>query len=227
LHVALAGFAAGLLHVLSGPDHLAAIAPLAASGPRRSWLAGTSWGLGHTGGVWLVALATLLLRGVLPVELLSSWSERLVGVVLLAIGLWGLRQAVGRRVHVHEHEHDGDRHAHLHAHRHAHAARDLDLRVQPLHRHTHAAFAVGVLHGLAGSSHFLGVLPALALPTHGAALAYVLAFGAGSIAAMTVWATCVGALATRSASNTLRAYRMLLGGCAGGAIVVGCIWLVG
>jgi len=30
-----------------------------------------------------------------------------------------------------------------------------------------AAFGVGTLHGLAGSSHLLGVLPALALPSRG------------------------------------------------------------
>ena len=30
--------------------------------------------------------------------------------------------------------------------------------------HAHASFCLGVLHGVAGSSHFFGVLPALALP---------------------------------------------------------------
>jgi len=35
---------------------------------------------------------------------------------------------------------------------------------------------MGILHGIAGSSHFLGVLPALALPTPGAAISYIAAF---------------------------------------------------
>ena len=35
-------------------------------------------------------------------------------------------------------------------------------------RHTHAATGLGVLHGLAGTSHFLAVIPALALPPVGA-----------------------------------------------------------
>lgn len=224
-----AGFAAGLVHVLSGPDHLAAITPLAASGPRRSWRAGALWGTGHTGGVWLVAILALLLRGVLPIDRLSGWSERLVGIVLIGIGLWGLRQALRTRVHVHEHEHDGARHAHLHVHTHPHPTsttapprRDAAIAA---HGHTHAAFGVGVLHGLAGSSHFLGVLPALALPTHTGALVYILGFGAGTIVAMTAYAGCVGAVARRTARGPAHAYRLLLGTCASAAIVVGCIWL--
>jgi hypothetical protein len=44
--------------------------------------------------------------------------------------------------------------------------------------HAHASFCLGVLHGVAGSSHFFGVLPALALPTRAAALTYIAALAA-------------------------------------------------
>ena len=40
LLLAFAGLSAGGLHVLAGPDHLAAVAPLAADSSRRRWLAG-------------------------------------------------------------------------------------------------------------------------------------------------------------------------------------------
>jgi ABC-type nickel/cobalt efflux system permease component RcnA len=220
---------AGLVHVLSGPDHLAVVTPLAASGRRQSWLSGLLWGTGHTGGVWLVAIAALLLRGVLPLDRISSWSERLVGVVLIAIGLWGLQQAIRRRAHVHEHEHDGERHAHLHLHRHPHpvpaTAPSATPRRSPAHAHTHTALGVGILHGLAGSSHFLGVLPALALPTHMGAAAYILGFGIGTVTAMTLYASCIGALAQRTARRAASAYRILLASSAGAAIVGGCFWL--
>src|SRR6185369_5509306 len=43
---ALSGVLAGVFHVLSGPDHLAAVAPLAASGRGRSMRAGWTWGVG-------------------------------------------------------------------------------------------------------------------------------------------------------------------------------------
>ena len=56
-----AGLAAGLLHVFSGPDHLAAVAPLAADERSRpQWRAGLQWGLGHTVGVLLIAGLLLL-----------------------------------------------------------------------------------------------------------------------------------------------------------------------
>jgi hypothetical protein len=237
--VFLAGIAAGLVHVLTGPDHLAAVTPLAASGPRRSARAGMQWGLGHTGGVILIAVLALLLRGVLPIEALAHWSERLVGIVLIAIGVWGLRFALSSRLHAHVHEHDGRQHAHVHVHRHPHAAvgepaaTSAPLSTAPPtpavalpHRHSHAAFGVGVLHGFAGSSHFLGVLPALALPTQAAAVTYVIGFGAGSVAAMTAYAACVGALALRTSRGPLRTYRLLLSASGAAAVAVGCVWLV-
>src|SRR5262249_27742433 len=145
------GIAAGLVHVLTGPDHLAAITPLAISRPQRAAQSGLVWGFGHTGGVVLVVVLALGLRGVLPLDRLAGWSERIVGAVLVGIGLWGLRLAASSRLHAHVHEHDGHEHAHVHAHRHPHASAGA-----PAHRHSHAAFGVGVLHGLAGSSHFLG-----------------------------------------------------------------------
>jgi sulfite exporter TauE/SafE len=217
----VSGVAAGFVHVLLGPDHLAAVTPLAVARPRRSARAGIVWGLGHSGGVILIAILALLLRGVLPLDTLSSWSERAVGVVLLLIGVWGLRLALSSRLHAHLHEHDGHTHAHVHLHREPHHA-----SAAPKHRHNHAAFAVGVLHGLAGSSHFLGVLPALALPSHFDAVMYVAGFGAGSVAAMGAYGACIGALARRARSQPLRLYRTLLAGSATAAIAIGCFWLV-
>ncbi len=61
---ALSGFFAGIAHVASGPDHLAAVAPLAI-GKRRSLSAaaiGASWGLGHRLWVALVRPAGPLLK---------------------------------------------------------------------------------------------------------------------------------------------------------------------
>src|SRR5882724_6738261 len=113
---AITGLVAGTLHVWSGPDHLAAIAPLAARNRSGAWLPGARWGFGHSAGVGLVGLLSLWLRDLLPVNLLSTWGERLVGVMLFGIGLWALSKAF--KVHAHGHEHDGNRHVHLHTHTH-------------------------------------------------------------------------------------------------------------
>jgi len=226
----IAGLSAGAIHVLAGPDHLAAVAPLAADRTHRPWTAGLLWGLGHAGGVVVVGGAALLLREVLPVERLSGWSERLVGLVLIAIGAWGIRQATRQRVHVHEHQHDGRRHAHVHAHArtanheapHAHGAAAAHVHV-----HAKAAFGVGILHGLAGSAHFLAILPALAFADRATAVAYVAAFGVGTVAAMTVFAALIGWMARRFSQTGPRLYRGLLFAFGIAAIAVGIVWLVG
>ena len=216
----ITGLIAGTVHVLTGPDHLTAIAPLAVRRPVRSWVPGVRWGVGHSAGVGAVGLLSLWLRDLLPVDLLSTWGERLVGVMLFGIGLWALRRALKQNVHTHEHEHDGDRHVHFHVHGH-HTAHDEPSA----HRHTHAAFAIGTVHGLAGSSHFLGVLPILALPNTTQAVAYLIAFGFGTVFAMALFSWGIGCVASRCAANGVRVYRGLMGFCAASAMAVGCFWV--
>jgi hypothetical protein len=194
MFAAFAGLAAGLIHVLSGPDHLAAVAPLAADRVASRWRAGLQWGLGHTAGVLAVGLLLISFRGFLPIEDISAYSERLVGLALLGVGVWGLVQARHPRPHV--------------------------------HATGRASFAMGALHGLAGSSHLFGVLPALALPTNTAALAYLGGFGVGAVLAMTAFAAAIGALAVRATTFGGAASRSVLYACSLGAMVVGGLWLV-
>jgi hypothetical protein len=214
--VLLTGAAAGLFHVLSGPDHLAAVTPLAVDGRRRGWVAGWTWGLGHASGVVVVALIGVLLRDTLPpIEILSAWSERLVGVALIGIGIWALRRST--RIGTARHRHGPLTHDHLHV-------QAGPLWVRRL-GHAHASFCMGVLHGIAGSSHFFGVLPALALPTSGAALLYIGAFGAGTIAAMTIFAAAVGSVSEHTV-NGPRMHRAMMTGAALLAMTVGGVWLI-
>lgn len=215
----LTGLAAGAGHVFSGPDHLAAVAPLAIDEGGRTWRIGFSWGAGHSAGVWILALLALALREALPIDLLSAWGERLVGFVLIGIGLMGFRRLVGMRVHSHVHEHDGVQHAHIHVH-----AEKVGHEHRLDHKHTHSALGIGVLHGLAGTSHLLGVLPALLLPSRLAAILYVLSFGVGAIVAMTVFSWILGLLVHRIRPWGDRAFRLLLASCCTAAILVGCYW---
>jgi ABC-type nickel/cobalt efflux system permease component RcnA len=217
----LTGLAAGFLHVLSGPDHLAAVAPLAVRGHRRAWVAGVRWGLGHSAGVALVGVLALALREVLPLGAISSWSERLVGVLLIGIGVWSVRKALQVEIHAHAHAHDGSQHEHVHLHSPGHAH---GPEAAP-HVHAHAAFGIGTLHGLAGSSHFLGVLPALALPTLAERLSYLSAFAVGTVMAMGAFSSVLGLVSARLGLNHRWAYRGLMFACAGAAFSVGGWWI--
>lgn len=215
----LTGLGAGAAHVFAGPDHLAAIAPLAVDQRRSTWRLGLLWGLGHSGGVWGLALLALLFREALPIDLMSSWSERLVGFVLIGIGLIGLRRLFAVHVHSHVHEHDGERHAHIHLHEH-----QTGDDHQVVHCHSHSALGIGALHGLAGTSHLLGVIPALLLPTRVEAAIYVITFGLGSIIAMSAFSWVMGMIADRLQLQGDRAYRRLLGGSCALSIMIGCYW---
>jgi hypothetical protein len=209
------GAVAGLFHVLSGPDHLAAVAPLAVADREKGWLAGWTWGVGHASGVVVVAVVAVALRDVLPpIDVISAWSERIVGGALIAIGLWALRRSV--RLEPAPHAHGAVSHDHL------------LLKAGPawLRRlgHAHASFYMGILHGIAGSSHFFGVLPALALPTRGASLLYIGAFGVGTVAAMTGFAAAVGSAGWRLRRGAA-AHRAMMMSAAVLALTVGGWWL--
>ena len=176
LVAALAGISAGVIHALSGPDHLSAVAPLVINERSRRWRMGLFWGIGHSLGVWIIGLIALVLRGFLPIESLSSWSERLVGVVLIGVGLWGLRRAFVAKLpapHVHDEEEPGKK------------------------RPGRAAVLIGGLHGLAGSSHIVGLLPALAFPSRAPRPPTSSASASGPILGMTAFSTTFGLFAHR------------------------------
>jgi hypothetical protein len=199
----LSGLLAGFAHVVSGPDHLAAIAPYAVDAKAWAWRAGVRWGVGHSAGVLVVGLLVLLLRDTLSVDLVSGWSERVVGLVLIGIGIWGMRAAVAPQG--------------------IFPRRCVDR--QPDGRHHHPAFAVGTVHGLAGSSHLLGVVPALAMPSDIAAAAYLILFGVGSVAAMGTFSWFIGWIALRLGANHAKTQSALLVLFSGIAIAVGGVWL--
>jgi hypothetical protein len=81
-----------------------------------------------------------------------------------------------------------------------------------------------VLHGVAGSSHFFGVLPALALPTAAASFSYIAAFGVGTVAAMTLFAAAIGGLSARGIALP---HHRLMTATGIAAIAVGCVWIAG
>ena len=194
----LTGFAAGGLHVFSGPDHLAALAPIALRNPVEAGKTGAFWGLGHGAGVLLVAALGLLLRGFVDVEAWAEWAEFVVGFLLLGVGGWALWRASNIEIHVHAHDHEGSPHEHVHSHG------------EKGHR-----------HGVAGSGHLFGVLPALALPLEQAVI-YLIAYLVAAVAAMGGFAYALGALARRGGIGWVRGLMYASGGL---AVVVGVFWI--
>jgi hypothetical protein len=164
----------------------------------------------------VVALLAIVLRDLLPpIGVISAWSERVVGVALIGIGLWALRRST--RIAPRAHRHGAVAHNHLHVQAGPAWMRRLG--------HAHASFCLGILHGVAGSSHFLGVLPALALPTRLAAVTYIGAFGVGTVMAMTAFAAAIGSVGGHIRHGAAL-YRGMMRAAAMVAIAIGAFWLL-
>jgi sulfite exporter TauE/SafE len=198
----IGGLFAGFLHVLMGPDHLAAVAPSAALRGRDAWRSGLRWGIGHSSGVLCVGIALILLRQLVDISKYAWIGERFVGVALIAIGIWGIRVLVNNR--------------------------KLSLSAPGDSHHHHAertALGVGVLHGLAGGSHLFGVIPALALPSIGLSAIWLVLFGVGTVVAMMTFTGILGLIVHGMAQRIDRLYRGALCACSAVAIGIGCWWL--
>ena len=101
----LSGAVAGSAHVVSGPDHLAAVMPLAVEKRWTGAVTGAVWGLGHAMGVLALGIAGHALRGWLDIDAMSAWAELSVGGLLIVLGGWTLWRANRPAPHQHGHSH--------------------------------------------------------------------------------------------------------------------------
>lgn len=223
------GLLASVLHVITGPDHLAAVLPFAIESKKKAWKIGLAWGIGHLLGMIIIGLLFVLFKELIPVEKISEHSEQLVGVVLIGIGLSAIYK-IFKKQKSHKHLHIHSENApiiHKHSHDHTH---------ETLHEHKHpksikqsyfASLSIGVLHGFAGIAHFLIFLPLLAFESQVDSILYIVGFALGIILAMTVFALVIGRISSseKSGHNALFFNGMRL---AGGlfAIIIGAYWLV-
>ena len=178
--VILTGILAGFIHVISGADHLIAMAPSAINSPKKALKNSFSWGLGHSSGVLLLAFLAIFIKDITPLNKFSNIAEFLVGISLLIVGVIAIKNSFQLSMHSHSHKHkNGYAHRHYHFH----------TREQKNNKHSHALTGLGLLHGIAGGSHFLAVLPALALPLISACF-YLISYLIGSLISMNLF-TCL------------------------------------
>jgi len=97
------GAALGVVHVLTGPDHLSAIATLSASvgSMTDAFVLGVRWGIGHSTGLVLVGIVLILIshdedRVQVPAGL-TVFFESLVGVFMIVLGAYGMHRAWEKR----------------------------------------------------------------------------------------------------------------------------------
>ena len=208
--VIVTGILAGFIHVVSGADHLIAMAPSSITSPKIAARNSISWGLGHSSGVIILAFLAIFIKDIAPLSKFSNFAEFLVGISLLVVGVFAIRNSLHLNIHSHAHQHNGVAHHHLHFH-------NDDKK----NKHSHALTGLGLLHGLAGGSHFLAVLPAIALPLPNA-LAYLISYLSGSLASMILF-TCLISVTTLNAGQKF--IRSLIAFAGGLSFSMGLFWV--
>ncbi|GAB2247225.1 hypothetical protein Droror1_Dr00007107 [Drosera rotundifolia] len=178
------GFSAGCLHTLSGPDHLAALAPLSIGRTRmESAVVGALWGCGHDAGQVIFGLIFLLLQDRLHIEVIRTWGTRVVGLTLLVIGAIGLKEASeGPTPCVALENGECDV-----------GANEVALEGPAIAKKKmgFATFATGIVHGLQPDALMM-VVPALALPSRMAGAAFLCMFLVGTVVAMGGYTVFIG-----------------------------------
>jgi ABC-type nickel/cobalt efflux system permease component RcnA len=218
-------FVLGFVHAVD-VDHAVAVSAFVSTRPSLPLAArfGLRWAAGHSLTV-LLAGGLLLALGVRLSPAFDVWAERAVGVMLIAVGLWALRSA--RRIHFHGPPSHGD-HAHVHVHpeagpRHEHAH-------GPEHRgprhHPRGIGLVGMVHGLAGTSGVLALLPVTLFDHRSLCAAYLALFSLGVVAGMVLFACVVAYAMTRAASVSVRWGRRIAQAVALTGVAVGLVWLI-
>jgi high-affinity nickel permease len=202
LSIMALGFFLGMRHATDA-DHVIAVTTIVSRqrSIRHAALIGVLWGLGHTITILVVGSAIILFGLVIPPRV-GLTMELSVGVMLILLGilnLSGMMRWVTETVtplkvgeHAHAHGHGDYVHSHAHGHspeQHGHVEDATPvgwmdrtfgrLGVYQLVR----PFAVGIVHGLAGSAAVaLLVLTTIRVPTW--AVLYLVVFGIGTVAGM-------------------------------------------
>ena len=89
--VILTGILAGFIHVVSGADHLIAMVPSSITSPKIAVRNSISWGLGHSAGVIVLAVLAIFIKDITPLDKISNFAEFLVGISLLIIGVFAIK----------------------------------------------------------------------------------------------------------------------------------------
>jgi len=186
LTVLILGFILGIKHAME-PDHVIAVSTIASQSKKlgKSALAGVFWGIGHTATLLVMGVTLILMKGQIPEE----WSmslEFLVGIMLVYLGLSSIVAYRQTRTQSHLYKHEATVHTHFHS-----------RAAMQSHQYDHAGISyrksvlIGFVHGLAGSAAMV-LLTMSTVSGIWQSCAYILVFGAGTIAGMMLMTTAIG-----------------------------------
>ena len=186
------GFLLGLKHATDA-DHVVAVANIVGK-ERNIWQSiwiGASWGAGHSVPLIILGVIILITKDVTLhyYEAVAPYFEIGVGMMLIYLGISAAWNVLRGNLHIHQHDHGAGPHIHVHA---SHEPRETHQRAEPLHNSFFIlgrpifrakSFAIGIVHGLAGSAAVMvALLPTIDSTLTG--LGYITLFSIGTMLSM-------------------------------------------
>ncbi len=86
------GLLLGVVHVLTGPDHLSALAAITTNSSWRAFTLGIRWGCGHSIGLIIMALIFFAAGRTVNLTTVGMYTNYIVGVFMIALGFWTMYQ---------------------------------------------------------------------------------------------------------------------------------------
>ncbi|KAF1318837.1 hypothetical protein FI667_g13580, partial [Globisporangium splendens] len=84
------GLLLGIVHVLTGPDHLSALAAMTTNSSWKAFSLGIRWGCGHSIGLIIMALIFFAAGRSVNLDKVGVYCNYIVGVFMIALGAWTL-----------------------------------------------------------------------------------------------------------------------------------------
>jgi ABC-type nickel/cobalt efflux system permease component RcnA len=93
------GLLLGIVHVMTGPDHLSALAAMSNGGSWRAFTLGLRWGCGHSTGLIIMTVIFFAAGQTIDLDATEQYLNYVVGVFMIALGLW-TGKSVYRKYHL-------------------------------------------------------------------------------------------------------------------------------
>lgn len=93
------GLLLGMVHVLTGPDHLSALAAMSNGGSWKAFALGIRWGCGHSLGLLIMTAIFFAAGQTIDLDATGEYLNYVVGVFMIALGIW-TGKSVYRKYHL-------------------------------------------------------------------------------------------------------------------------------
>ena len=218
----------GILHILSGPDHIAAIITISANKGYKAFIIGAKWGIGHAIGL-LIIFAVLL---TIDAEILykTKIAEWIVGCFLVLLGFHGfyktrnynklissyennqfIEDNKDNEINTSEIQIDNDDNK-----------KSMYVYIITLSKEKILSLITGILHGLAGTGGVLGVLPAILIENKEKSAAYLTTFCVSGIITMSIFSAIWGEISKKA---TRKLGKIILGTSSLLSVIIGFLWI--